>query len=134
MPDQNIPIRTFDLPRGGNAYAPYVTSLTTDDLDVAVMISGGFSEVTGVTVTKVTENEPAIGRLAVVENDGACSVQDAGYMWFPFTEGDTPTRRQGVRGGQTAGTVKGVAHSDGGRGQVVSVDRTNLKVYVKFSA
>jgi len=110
----------------------FASSLTTADIGKAVMVSGGFTEATGITVVLVTEDEPVLGRLDVVESDGRDSIADEGYLEFLFTVGVTPSLRQGIVGGATPGTVKSAAHSAGGRGYNVSVDRTNLKVLVHF--
>ena len=120
-------------PRGQDYHATtFATALLAADLGKAVTPSSNFNAVTGISVSAVTADQPVLGRLDVVEGDGFCSVQDSGYMELPFVSGVTPTRSQGVIGGATAGSVKSATAANGGRGIIVSVDETNLKVVVKL--
>lgn len=113
-------------------FVTFVTELTSDDLGAAVMASGNYTEAAGITVAKATNGSQVIGKLMVVESDGYCSIDPAGshFREYEFVAGATPTAGQGIQGGTTAGKVKGVAIGSGGRGLVVSVDESNLKVLV----
>ena len=113
-------------------FITFITELVAADLGAAVMAAGNYSAATGITVAKVTEGSHVLGRLEVVENDGYCSVDLAGSHLeeYSFTPGVTPTVGQGIQGGSTAGTVKGVAIGSGGRCLIVSLDESNHKVLV----
>jgi len=113
-------------------FVTFITELDSDDLGAAVMAAGNYNTATGITVAKATEDSQVMGRLEVVESDGYCSVDLAGshLREYTFTAGVTPTVNQGIVGGATAGTVKGVAIGSGGRGLIVSLDESNHKVLV----
>ena len=108
------------------------TTLLAADIGKAVKFNGNYNTATGITVSAVTNGDQVGGRLEVVESDGFCSVDLAGSHMkeFDFVAGATPSLGQGIQGGTTAGTVKGVAIGSGGRGLVASIDTTNHKVLV----
>jgi hypothetical protein len=113
-------------------FVTFITALTESSLGYAVMASGSYNTATGITVSKVTAGLQVLGRLEVVEGDGYCSVDLAGshLREYPFVAGATPTLRDGIIGGATAGCVASATQANGGRGIVVSLDLSNHKVLV----
>jgi len=109
----------------------YKTALAVSDIGKAVKPAAIWNAANGITVSAVTANEAVLGRLAVVEGDGFCNVQDRGYIEF-ISDGTTPTLGMGVVGGASAGAVKGATQANGGRGIIVSYDMTALTVLAKF--
>ncbi len=121
---------TYPENAGEDPLISLVTALTAGQVGLAVKASGSFTQAAGLTVAAVTADEAVLGRLEVVEGDGACSVSFRGIKEFKFVSGVTPTQGNGIVGGATAGYVKSATHANGGRGYVMSIDLTNLTCLV----
>ena len=113
-------------------FVTFKTELAATDIGKALMADGNYNIQTGITVSAATDGTQVLGRLEVVEGDGFCSVDPAGshFREYSFAAGYTPTVGQGIQGGTTAGTVKGVAIGSDGRCLIVSIDTSNHKVMV----
>jgi hypothetical protein len=90
------------------------------------------------TVGVGTDGAALEGKLLKVEGDGVGTVQVGGVLNLPYKSGTVPTvgSKVVVDG---AGNVKDyasdtIAHAMLGRGEVISVDTTNLRAKVRFPA
>lgn len=113
-------------------FVTFASDLTVADLGKAVKASGNYNIASGITISLAGDGDQVLGRLEVLESDGAAGVDLAGshLREYPFADGATPSVGQGIQGGSVAGSVKGVAVGSGGRGLIVSLDESNHKVLV----
>jgi hypothetical protein len=96
---------TYDITLvGGAAEVGQVVTVTADD-----------------TVGLITNGDPFLGLLILVEADGKCTVQLNGMMDVP-TDGDPITFNSRVVGGTTNGTIRAATTGDEITGQGVVIN------------